>query len=68
MQLKVVPVYDPGFTPMIKYVEEYEQAVAFSEKQPIAVSVERNKGYVHLFSETRRDIGGGIMECGRQGF
>ena len=60
MQLKVVPVYDPGFTPMIKYVEEYEQAVAFSEKQPIAVSVERNKGYVHtvkmdIFRDGTRD-------------
>ncbi len=39
MQLKVVPVYDPGFTHMLKYVEEYEQAVAASEKQPLAVSV-----------------------------
>ena len=60
MQLKVVPVYDPGFIPMIKYVEEYEQAVASSEKQPIAVSVERNKGYVHtvkmdIFKDGTRD-------------
>ena len=60
MQLKVVPVYDPDFIPMIKYVEEYEQAVASSEKQPIAVSVERNKGYVHtvkmdIFKDGTRD-------------
>ena len=47
MELKVKAVYDPGFLPMVKYVDEYLADVAASEKQPIAVSVVRNQGYTH---------------------
>ena len=47
MELKVKAVYDPGFTPIVKFIEQFEADVAKADHQPIAISVVRNKGYVH---------------------
>ena len=47
MELKVKPVYDPGFQPIVKYIEQFEQEVAAKPHKEIAISIERNKGYVH---------------------
>jgi len=47
MELKVKAPYDPGFYPMVKFVDEFNADVAKSEKQTIAVSVIRNQGYTH---------------------
>ena len=47
MELKVKAVYDPGFLPMVKYVDAYNEDVARGDKQRIAVSVVRNQGYTH---------------------
>ena len=56
MELKVRPVYDPGFTPIVKYMEQYEKDVQAAPHKRIALSVERNKGYVHtLFTDVFED-------------
>ncbi|MBQ6645833.1 MAG: ROK family protein [Clostridia bacterium] len=47
MELKVKPVYDPGFQPIVKYIEQFEQEVTAKPHKEIAISIERNKGYVH---------------------
>lgn len=47
MELKVKAVYDPGFLPMVKYVDEYASDVQKAEHQKIAISVVRNQGYTH---------------------
>ncbi len=47
MQLKVKPVYDAGFRPIVRYMEEYERDAASAPHKTIAISVVRNKGYVH---------------------
>ena len=47
MELKVKAVYDPDFMPIVKYVEQFEKDVAAAPHKQIAISVERNKGYVH---------------------
>ena len=47
MNLKIKPIYDPEFMPIVKYVEEYKKDVADAPNQLIGISVERNKGYVH---------------------
>ncbi len=47
MNLKLSAIYDPGFTPIVKYVEAYEKDVAAAPHKRVAISVERNKGYVH---------------------
>ncbi|MBQ3668231.1 MAG: ROK family protein [Clostridia bacterium] len=47
MDLKVRAVYDPAFMPIVKYVEQFEKDVAASAHKPIAISVERNRGYIH---------------------
>jgi len=47
MELKLIPVYDKGFMPIVKYVEEYKKDVAAAPHHEIGVSVVRNKGYVH---------------------
>ena len=47
MELKVKAVYDPDFMPIVKYVEQFEKDVAAAPHKHIAISVERNKGYVH---------------------
>ena len=50
MELKVKAVYDPKFTPIVKYLEQFEKDVAASAHKTIALSVERNKGYVHTLN------------------
>ncbi len=50
MDLKIRPVYDPGFQPIVKYVEAFERDVKNAPHKPIAISVERNKGYIHTLS------------------
>ena len=47
MLLKVQAAYDPGFQPIVKYVEAFERDVKDAPHKPIAISVERNKGYIH---------------------
>ncbi|MBR3928399.1 MAG: ROK family protein [Clostridia bacterium] len=47
MELKIKAPLDPGFYPMVKFVDEFDADVAKSEKQTIAVSVIRNQGYTH---------------------
>ncbi len=47
MELKVKPVYDQSFAPIVKYVEQFEADVARANHRTIAVSVVRNKGYIH---------------------
>ena len=47
MELKIKAAYDPDFMPIVKYLEQFEQDVAAGAHQPIAISVERNKGYIH---------------------
>ena len=50
MDLKIRPVYDPGFQPIVKYVEAFERDVKNAPHKPIAISVERNKGYIHTLN------------------
>ena len=50
MELKVKAVYDPKFTPIVKYLEQFEKDVTASAHKTIALSVERNKGYVHTLN------------------
>ena len=45
--LKIKPVYDAGFMPIVKYMEQYEADVARAPHAKVGLSVERNKGYVH---------------------
>ena len=45
--LKVKPIYDPDFMPIVKYIEAFENDVAVSAHKTIAISIERNKGSVH---------------------
>ncbi|MBQ3080333.1 MAG: ROK family protein [Clostridia bacterium] len=47
MELKIKAVYDPGFQPMVKFVDEFEKDVKAAEHQTIAISVIRNQGYTH---------------------
>ena len=46
MALKINAVYDPGFSPIVKYIEAYERDVQNAPHKRVAISVERNKGYV----------------------
>ena len=47
MNLKIKAAYDPGFTPIIKYFEEYAADVQAAPHKTIGISVVRNKGYIH---------------------
>ena len=47
MELKIKATYDPDFLPIVKYIEQFEADVAAGKHKPIAISVVRNKGYVH---------------------
>ena len=46
MALKIKAVYDPDFSPIVKYIEAYERDVQSAPHKRVAISVERNKGYV----------------------
>ncbi len=46
MALKIKAVYDPDFSPIVKFIEAYERDVQSAPHKRVAISVERNKGYV----------------------
>ena len=43
--MKFTPVYDKNYYPMIVKLNEFKKEVSVSNKKPLKICVERNKGY-----------------------
>jgi phosphomannomutase len=48
--MKFVPIYDKEYYPMIVKLNEFKKEVALSNKKPIKICVERNKGYNFIYN------------------
>ncbi len=47
--MKFVPIYDKEYYPMIVKLNEFKKEVASSNKKPLKICVERNKGYNFIY-------------------
>ena len=66
--MKYIPVYDKEYYPMIVKLNEFRKEVSTSNKKPLKICVERNKGYNFIYDldifadEARREDNYQIVE------
>ena len=48
--MKFTPIYDKEYYPMIVKLNEFKKEVALSNKKPLKICIERNKGYNFIYT------------------